>query len=139
MSQSLRLHHCEGCWAWHQHRTLQQWDTKLYGMKQQAAVTGGRAARRLCAARAARQAAPARTAAPAGDKHAEALLIVEKVAKSHDGERMLFEGLTFTLARGERLSIVGENGAGKSTLLRILAGAARRPCTALQEPTARGT
>jgi ATPase subunit of ABC transporter with duplicated ATPase domains len=109
-------------------------------MKQQVAGPGGRAARRLCAARAARQAAPARTAAPAGDKqNAEALLIVEKVAKSHDGERMLFEGLTFTLARGERLSIVGENGAGKSTLLRILAGAARRPRTALQARTARPT
>ena len=58
------------------------------------------------------------------NKPNEALLIVEKLAKSHDGERMLIEGLTFTLGRGERLSIVGENGAGKSTLLRMLAGEA---------------
>ena len=52
---------------------------------------------------------------------------MERLAKSHDGERMLMEGLTFTLARGERLSIVGENGAGKSTLLRLLAGVPRTP------------
>jgi ATPase subunit of ABC transporter with duplicated ATPase domains len=34
----------------------------------------------------------------------------------------LFEGLSFHLRRGERLSITGDNGSGKTTLLRILAG-----------------
>jgi ATP-binding cassette subfamily F protein 3 len=38
------------------------------------------------------------------------------------GGRTLYRGLTFTLARGERLAIVGPNGAGKTTLLRSLAG-----------------
>ena len=85
------------------------------------------AARKLCVTRAAKQAAPARARAAAPADKGEALLIVERLAKSHDGERMLMEGLTFTLARGERLSIVGENGAGKSTLLRLLAGAALAP------------
>ena len=87
----------------------------------------GRAAQRLCVAYAAKQAAPARARASTPVDRGEALLIVERLAKSHDGERMLMEGLTFTLSRGERLSIVGENGAGKSTLLRLLAGAALTP------------
>ena len=41
------------------------------------------------------------------------------------GERLLFRGLSFTLARGEALQVVGPNGTGKSSLLRILAGLLR--------------
>lgn len=41
------------------------------------------------------------------------------------GERILFEGLDFTLEAGEALIVRGPNGAGKSSLLRILAGFAR--------------
>jgi ATP-binding cassette subfamily F protein 3 len=43
------------------------------------------------------------------------------LAKSYPGRR-LFAGLTFHLARGERMAIVGPNGSGKTTLLRILLG-----------------
>ena len=38
------------------------------------------------------------------------------------GDRVLFRGLSFALAPGEALQIVGANGIGKSSLLRILAG-----------------
>ena len=38
------------------------------------------------------------------------------------GARRLFENLSFRLADGERLAVLGENGSGKSTLLRVLAG-----------------
>jgi ATP-binding cassette subfamily F protein uup len=39
-------------------------------------------------------------------------------------DRPLFEGLSLTVATGDRLGVVGRNGGGKSTLLRVLAGEA---------------
>lgn len=38
------------------------------------------------------------------------------------GEFVALKGLSFKVARGEVLGLIGENGAGKSTTLRILAG-----------------
>ena len=38
------------------------------------------------------------------------------------GGQPLFEGVSFTLAKGERAALVGRNGAGKSTLMRTIAG-----------------
>ncbi|HZE20079.1 MAG TPA: ABC-F family ATP-binding cassette domain-containing protein, partial [Candidatus Angelobacter sp.] len=38
------------------------------------------------------------------------------------GARVLFQGLSLDLMRGDRLGIVGGNGAGKTTLLRVLSG-----------------
>jgi heme exporter protein A len=38
------------------------------------------------------------------------------------GERVLFEGLSFSVAAGEALALTGANGAGKTSLLRALAG-----------------
>lgn len=38
------------------------------------------------------------------------------------GERLLFEGLSFTLGPGDGLLVTGPNGSGKSTLLRLIAG-----------------
>ena len=38
------------------------------------------------------------------------------------GARPLFTGVSFSVAKGERIGIVGRNGEGKTTLLRIIAG-----------------
>ncbi len=38
------------------------------------------------------------------------------------GGTPLFEGVTFTLAKGERAALVGRNGAGKSTLMHLITG-----------------
>lgn len=46
------------------------------------------------------------------------------LSKSYPG-KPLFTNVTFHLARGERLAIVGPNGSGKTTLLRLLLGLER--------------
>ena len=51
-------------------------------------------------------------------------LSVANLAKRYPGKQ-LFAGITFELARGERLAIVGPNGSGKTTLLRVLLGLER--------------
>lgn len=51
---------------------------------------------------------------------------LQKVFRSGESDLALFENLSFQVARGEMLAIVGESGAGKSTLLHIL-GALDRP------------
>src|SRR5579864_1309395 len=51
---------------------------------------------------------------------------LKKVFRSGASELVLFENLSFEVAQGEMLAIVGESGAGKSTLLHIV-GTLDRP------------
>lgn len=51
---------------------------------------------------------------------------LKKAFKSGSSDLVLFENLSFQVAKGEMLGIVGQSGAGKSTLLHLL-GALERP------------
>ena len=49
------------------------------------------------------------------------ILSCEGVSKAY-GVQPLFEGLSFGLAEGDRVGLVGPNGSGKTTLLKVMAG-----------------
>ncbi|MEE8084964.1 MAG: ABC-F family ATP-binding cassette domain-containing protein [Alphaproteobacteria bacterium] len=49
-------------------------------------------------------------------------IIALRDARLAFGDKLLFEGLTLFLGRGDRVALVGANGTGKSTLLKCLGG-----------------
>jgi len=49
------------------------------------------------------------------------LLSVEHLTKTY-GEKTLFEDISFGVAEGDKVGIIGVNGTGKSTLLKVIAG-----------------
>ncbi len=51
-----------------------------------------------------------------------AYIAVSRLAYAHPGGDLLFSDVSFRVAPGEHVGLVGANGVGKSTLLRILAG-----------------
>jgi len=60
---------------------------------------------------------------PRGGDDVVVIKNLKKVWKNKDGsDHLIFQDLTTTVNRGEKLAIVGVNGAGKSTLLKVIAG-----------------
>ncbi|MCB9671328.1 MAG: ABC-F family ATP-binding cassette domain-containing protein [Alphaproteobacteria bacterium] len=58
-----------------------------------------------------------RAARPSGRE----VLTVTDVRKAY-GEKVVLDGVSFTVERGDRLAVIGPNGVGKSTLLNIAMG-----------------
>ena len=50
------------------------------------------------------------------------------------GERLLFDGISWTVAKSKRLALIGPNGAGKTTLFRIITGQIQLDAKAIQYP-----
>ncbi|EOD81879.1 Duplicated ATPase component MtsB of energizing module of methionine-regulated ECF transporter [Grimontia indica] len=50
------------------------------------------------------------------------LLTVEGLTYSYDGEKNALEDVSFTVNRGELVSILGKNGSGKSTITKLIMG-----------------
>jgi ATPase subunit of ABC transporter with duplicated ATPase domains len=61
-----------------------------------------------------------RTPPRSGDQVA----VMEDLKKAY-GQRVIYDGFSLTIRRGERWAVMGRNGAGKTTLLKMIAGASQ--------------
>ena len=49
------------------------------------------------------------------------MITINNLSKSY-GTRVLFDNLSFSVGKGEKVGLVGRNGYGKTTLLKLICG-----------------
>jgi ATP-binding cassette ChvD family protein len=68
---------------------------------------------------------------PPGPRLGDVVVEAEGLSKGY-GDRLLVEGLSFSLPRGGIVGVIGPNGAGKTTLIRMITGQERPDAGALR-------
>ncbi len=58
---------------------------------------------------------------PPGERLGNKVIVASNVSKAY-GDKLLFEGLEFSLPQGGIVGIIGPNGAGKTTLFKLITG-----------------
>ena len=61
------------------------------------------------------------------------MITINNLSKSY-GTRVLFDNLSFSVGKGEKIGLVGRNGYGKTTLLKMITGEAEYDSGEIQIP-----
>ena len=61
------------------------------------------------------------------------MITINNLSKSY-GTRVLFDNLSFSVGKNEKIGLVGRNGQGKTTLLKMIVGEAEYDSGEIQIP-----